>query len=283
MAEHNFKFLPPCGILYVLFTVFNMNRPIPGPSDGDSGVRWTISRGRQDKRCWPRWPIDTSVTSQRALLAPSRHSSRPLNGLKHDANPNPRDDADLTPLHRVAVHGNKVRIRRRFEKCPEIQREKDDEGHASDDDARSVQPWQHKLPEQLVGFGGFTSVSCVLGTPRTLLMLGWSGTRGAFGRPRTPGRVLEAGYDRLYKILAEGFREARSSNFRTILTAQDGVIRFIASRVVVTTKSKRSLREPAIGRSQKLCFRWFLAHLSCRRYADQTALRLYFLTIPEEV
>ena len=63
---------------------------------------------------------------------------------------------------------------------------------------------RHKLPDQLVGFDCFTSGSRVLGTPNPFDV-------GVVGYSRdfwTPGRELGVGYDRLYEILPEGFREA---------------------------------------------------------------------------
>lgn len=65
---------------------------------------------------------------------------------------------------------------------------------------------RHKLPDQLVGFDCFTSGSRVLGTPNPFDV-------GVVGYSRdfwTPGRELGVGYDPLYEILPEGFREARS-------------------------------------------------------------------------
>ncbi|KAH9976584.1 ankyrin repeat-containing domain protein, partial [Lactifluus volemus] len=50
--------------------------------------------------------------------------------LKHGANPNTQDDVGLTPLHWAVLCGNKVCIRRLFEKGAEIH-VKDNEGRTA--------------------------------------------------------------------------------------------------------------------------------------------------------
>ena len=61
----------------------------------------------------------------------------PLLYLKHGANPNSRDDSGLSPLHWAVVRGNKVCIRRLFEKGAEI--------HAKDNEGRTVRDMTAEL------------------------------------------------------------------------------------------------------------------------------------------
>src|ERR1700761_1752938 len=99
--------------------------------------------------------IPISETHKATIPFTSSHFSSimPLLYLKHGANPNSRDDSGLSPLHWAVVRGNKVCIRRLFEKGAEIHAKDNDGGTVRDMTAglTNLGAWKFALEE-----GGFT-------------------------------------------------------------------------------------------------------------------------------